>query len=357
MADPEVVDAMLAHLKPPGVDHSMPHSLRATMFYRMLDALNDGGEMAGFSVLGLLHFDGFSPFKQKKDDHTVDYLLLRPVVHHENACLQKHVAAWVIWDGPKATPHLEPITEILRGQCVSCLKDGVVVQWPVGVRTANRSGADWEQPAPNALVVVRFTVGALVADQPATETVNGSANHNAVMACRWGSITGRCVGGNLSRDKKNGADASFSELLCLLKKKGADLPMGGKVTWHRHSSTEMVAQATVEPDPVAVALAQAAAADTRTSVSARKKSQTNTGWSSKGCFMRMLKEVNGLTDQQMDVLIDGMHNWMNVIKPLAHMTVDMLQSENHLYWLDQLLKEIRRDLPNCFTNGRRVNCN
>jgi hypothetical protein len=67
----------------------------------------------------------------------------------------------------------------------------------------------------------------------------------------------------------------------------------------------------------------------------------------------MLADLNGFC-QQCDVVIDGMHNWMNVIKPLCHMTVDILLESNLEFWLDELLQDIRRMLPGCFTNGRRV---
>jgi hypothetical protein len=67
----------------------------------------------------------------------------------------------------------------------------------------------------------------------------------------------------------------------------------------------------------------------------------------------MLHELNGF-DQQKDVLVDAMHNWMNVIKPLCHMTVDIVVVENAEYWLDRLLQEIRQMLPGAFTSGRRV---
>jgi hypothetical protein len=301
------------------------------------------------AILGLLHFDGFAPRAQRPDDFTVDYLLLRPVVGPSHGCLQRLVKPWVIWDGPKSVLSLEPIVDILRGQCIACLKDGVSVLWPVG---APRTAGDWVAPEPGEVLHVTFVVGGFAGDQPATQTFNGHMSHNGLMGCRWGSIVKTCMGSTLTTDLKQ-AGFDLDALKCLVKKKGVEIPDKKKVTWHRHSPAEMMLQASVLPAPEQVREAQEAAGDLDLSFSARSKLAKENGWSYRGYMARMLHDLTGF-DQQMDVLIDGMHNWMNVIKPCAHMTVDILLGTNEEYWLDELLQDIRRMLPGCFTSGRRV---
>jgi hypothetical protein len=207
------------------------------------------------AVLALAHFDGFAPRAQRPDYFIVDYLLLRPIVGPTHACLQGLVKPWVIWDGPKPVLSLEPIVGILKAQLTECLKDGVMVPWLVGARP---TAGSWVAPKAGDLVHVTFTVGAFAGDQPATQTFNGHMSHNGVMGCRRGSISKKCMGSTLSRDLK---DALFdsSHLLCLVKKKGVDIPDKKKVTWHRHTREEMTRQASVAPTPESVRAAQEAA--------------------------------------------------------------------------------------------------
>lgn len=301
------------------------------------------------SVIGVAHFDGFAPRAQRPDDFTVDYLLIRPVVGPFHACLQRLVKPWVIWDGPKAVLSLEPVLKILQAQCIECLTQGVTVPWPVG---APGQAGSWVAPKPGELIRVHFAVGAFAGDQPATQTFNGHMSHNGYMGCRWGSIAKMCIGSTLSRELK---DAAFdvAALNCLIKKKGTNIPDPKKVTWHKADADLMMLQANVQPQPQMVRQAQEAAGDLNVSYTARSKLASESGWGSRGVFARMLAELSGFCQQQ-DVLIDGMHNWMNVIKPCAHMTVDILVESNEEYWLDELLQEIRRLLPGCFTSGRRV---
>lgn len=244
---------------------------------------------------------------------------------------------------------LEPIVDILRAQCIACLKDGVSVSWPVG---APRTAGDWVAPEPGEVLHVTFAVGAFAGDQPATQTFNGHMSHNGLMGCRWGSIVKMCMGSTLTTDLKQ-AGFDMDVLKCLVKKKGVEIPDKKKVTWHRHSPAEMMLQASVLPAPEQVREAQEAAGDLDLSFSARSKLAKENGWSYKGYMARMLHDLTGL-DQQMDVLVDGMHNWMNVIKRCSHMTVDILVGTNEQFWLDELLQDIRRMLPGCFTSGRRV---
>ena len=202
------------------------------------------------------------------------------------------------------------------------------------------------------MVHVNFTIGAFAGDQPATQTFNGHMSHNGLMGCRWGSIAKRCSGSTVTQDlKQPGFD--LAQYKCIVKKKGVEIPDKKRVTWHRHTDVEMMAQASVEPLPEAVREAQEAASDLNLTHTARARLAKESGWGPKGVMARMLEKLNGFS-QQTDVLIDGMHNWMNVVKPLAHMTVDILVDSNELFWLDELLQDIRRWLPGCFTNGRRV---
>ena len=234
-------------------------------------------------------------------------------------------------------------------QCLAALHDGVVIEWPVGAPT--RAGF-WVAPAAGATVTVRFAVGAFVGDQPATDTFNGNAKHGAAMGCRWGSVVRKCVGSTVAADLMNSL-FKVTQLECIVKKKGKSVPDGSTVTWHRATTAVMAEQATVAPAPNAVQAAQEAAANLELSHSARKELVKTSGWSFNGHLARMFHDVYGF-DQQKDVLIDAMHNWMNVIKPLCHMTVDIVKSENAEYWLDRLLQEIRQMLPGAFTSGRRV---
>jgi hypothetical protein len=234
-------------------------------------------------------------------------------------------------------------------QCLTALCDGVVVEWPVG---APSSAEGWVAPAPGEAITARFTPGCFVGDQPATDTFNGNGKHGAAMGCRWGSVVNKCVGSTLAADSKDlGFDVS--KLESIVKKKGISVPDWNTVTWHRATESVMAEQATVVASPDAVKAAQEAAANLELSHTARKELVKASGWSFIGHFARMLHELNGF-DQQKDVLIDAMHNWMNVIKPLCHMTVDIVRVENAEYWLDRLLQEIRQMLPGAFTSGRRV---
>lgn len=220
---------------------------------------------------------------------------------------------------------------------------------------APRVAGDWVAPQGDQVVHVNFTIGAFAGDQPATMTFNGHMSHNGIMGCRWGSLVKVCMGSTVTRDLKM-VGFDLDKLRCIVEKKGANIPDAKTVTWHRHTSSEMMEQASVEPAREKVREAQDAAGDMSLSFTARTNRARESGWSSKGVMARMLEELNGF-DQQKDVVIDGMHNWMNVIKPLAHMTVDILETCNDVYWLDELLQDIRRWLPGCFTNGRRVRSN
>jgi len=246
---------------------------------------------------------------------------------------------------------LEPVVAILREQLIRCMTDGVVVEWPM---SATRGVGDWQAPADGCsnAVHVRFVPGCFAGDVPATHTFNGHANHNSKTGCRWGSIAKLCLGETLATDMK---DVLFEvkSLRSLVHKKGVDIPAATKVTWHRYSREEMVHQATVSPDPAAVVQAQLEAANMDLSHAGREKAAKESGWGPHGAMASMLHDLIAF-DKQMDVLIDGMHGWMNIIKPLAHMTVDIVAQSNEEYWLDALLQEIRRLLPGCFTSGRRV---
>ena len=112
---PEDASAMLAYLRPPGLDSSMPHSIRATFYYDLLKALSEDHSVE-LGVVGLLHFDGFAPFAQSPDDYTVDYLQVRPVLDELHGCMQRFARPWVLWDGPNSVKSLEPITHVLKKQ-------------------------------------------------------------------------------------------------------------------------------------------------------------------------------------------------------------------------------------------------
>jgi hypothetical protein len=112
---PEDAAALLAYLRPPGVDCSMPHSIRAAFYYDLLKSMS-AGDSVELGIVGLLHFDGFAPFAQRPDDYTVDYLCVRPVLDELNGSMQRFVRPWVLWDGPSSVKSLEPITHVLKEQ-------------------------------------------------------------------------------------------------------------------------------------------------------------------------------------------------------------------------------------------------
>ena len=112
---PEDAAALLAYLRPPSVDSSMPHSIRAAFYYDLLKAMS-AEDSVELGIVGVLHFDGFAPFAQRPDDYTVDYLLVRPVLDEFHGCMQRFVRPWVLWDGPSSVKSLEPITHVLKEQ-------------------------------------------------------------------------------------------------------------------------------------------------------------------------------------------------------------------------------------------------
>lgn len=201
---PEHADALLDHLtdfESQGIAHAMCRSTRNGMYRELLELL---GGPDPRHVVGVLHFDLFSPFKQRKDDYSIGYLLARPVVGPTNGCLQSLVAPWVIFDGPEHVLSLGPICTVLRQQCIECLSEGVSVSWPIGA-TTERAGLVFK-----ALETFKahFAFGCFVADQPALATGNSHMPHSAMMACRWGSVVGRCRGGNVCQDM---ADPDFDK--------------------------------------------------------------------------------------------------------------------------------------------------
>lgn len=118
------------------------------------------------------------------------------------------------------------------------------------------------------------------------------------------------------------------------------------------SNEELAHAAVAEETPVEVAEAVNAASDSSVPRTRSAKESSASGWK-RASLTRMLNELYGLSMQR-DVLIDGMHNIMSLVKDLAHATVSMFQGHNQELWLDKVLQQIRAMLPNVFTNGRRV---
>lgn len=74
--------------------------------------------------------------------------------------------------------------------------------------------------------------------------------------------------------------------------------------------------------------AQVRARDLTQSRARRVESVKETGWTGNGYLPHVLRAVSGAFDQQKDVVIDAMHGFANVIKPLCHITVDVVHKHN-----------------------------
>lgn len=357
-------ESILDYLQP---DASLPAncSLRAERYesYReLLDNLDaaasaDAGPVSREprNIVGLLHFDSFAPLRTRPDDFAVAYLLLRPILAPEHAALESMSRAWVIFDGPQKVKSLTPVASVLMRQVEACLADGVRCVWPPEARRFARTGATSVPIAlhPGCEFKCRFVIGCFAADQPAAQEANGHTSHNAIMACRWGSIVGVCMGTTLARERR-ASYFDLDDLYGLISKGQArrHVPQETTVTWHQASIEERLNQSVCEPDVAAAVAALRRGMDFELPPSVRKQHQKQTGWGT-GSLLLMLHDLYGF-DVIDDVLIDGMHNWMGIIKDLTRATINVLEVVNKTTWLDRLLAQIRLQLPRVFTHGRRI---